>query len=107
MEGQITALQEEINSLKASDLVTRLGATDNRSLFGSKSLLVQGSIWNVGTNPAYNCRLHVILYQGQTIAEDTYINLGTISGESYTDISENIYYEGEALSNWTITPEWE
>ena len=107
LQNQVSALQNDVNSLKAAKLVTRLGASDNRPLLGSKSLFVQGSIWNVGTNPAQNCKLHVVLYQGQTVAKDTYINLGTINGETYTEISENVYYEGSSLSDWTITPEWE
>ena len=106
-DGGSEALQNEIDGLKASKLVTRLGATDNRPLLGTKNLFVQGSIWNVGTNSAQNCRLHVVMYQGQTVAEDTYINLGTINGESYTEISENVYYEGSALTDWNITPEWD
>lgn len=107
LQNEKTALQNEIDNLKAAKLVTRLGASDNRPFLGDKSLFIEGSIWNVGTNPAHNCRLHVVLYQGQTIAEDTYITLGTINGQSYTDISENVYYDGEALSDYTIDPEWE
>jgi len=107
LQNEKTGLQNTIDSLKAAKLVTKLGANDNRPLLGSKNLFVQGSIWNVGTNPAQNCKLHVILYQGQTVAKDTYINLGNINGETFTDISENVYYDGSSLTDWTITPEWE
>jgi len=93
--------------LKAANLVTRLGATDEKPWLSTDYLHVTGSVINVGTNAAYNCKLHVILYQGQTVAKDTYINLGTIVGEGYVDVDEKVYYEGSALTNWSITPEWD
>ena len=106
-EGRIADLQNEIDSLKASKLVTRLGASDQKPLLATNYLQVTGAVWNVGTNTAHNCRLHVIIYQGQTVAKDTYINLGTINGEGYVDVNEKVYYEGSALTDWNITPEWE
>lgn len=107
LQNQISALQNEIDSLKAANLVTRLGATDEKPWLSTDYLHVTGSVINVGTNAAYNCKLHVILYQGQTVAKDTYINLGTIVGEGYVDVDEKVYYEGSALTNWSITPEWD
>ena len=107
LQNQISALQNEVDSLKASKIVTRLGASDQKPWLATDYLSVSGSVWNVGTNAAYNCKLRVILYQGQTVAKDTYINLGTINGEAYVDVDEKVYYEGSALTDWNITPEWE
>lgn len=67
---------------------------------------VDGEVWNVGTGPAINCKLHVTLYQETTIANETRIELGTIAAGYYKDVSTNIYYEGPALTDWTIIPEF-
>jgi len=68
-------------------------------------LYISGEMWNVGTSAAHNCRLHVTLYQGVTVAKDTYIELGIIDVGSYVDVASNVYYTGNALTNWTLTPE--
>ena len=46
------------------------------------------------------------LYQGETVANATYVELGTINAGSYVDVAADIYYSGEALTNWTIIPEY-
>ena len=67
---------------------------------------ISGEVWNLGTGAARDCRLHVTLYQGETVANDTYVELGTINAGTYVDVATNIYYSGEALTNWTIIPEY-
>ena len=88
-------------------LVTRLGASDMRYNYTGSDirLYISGEVWNVGTEPARNSRLHVTLYQGVVMAKDTYIELGTIDGGSWKTLARNIYYTGNALTNWTIVPE--
>jgi hypothetical protein len=92
---------------KPPTLVTRLGARDMRYNYSGQDLrlYISGEVWNVGTVAAQNCRLHVTLFQGENVAKDAYIELGTINAGSYVDVARNIYYTGEALTNWTITPE--
>lgn len=89
-------------------LVTRLGAYDMRYNYSGQDirLYMTGEVWNVGTETAQNCSLHVILQQGDVVAADTYILLGNIAGGSFTDVARNIYYTGDALTNWTIIPEF-
>jgi len=105
--SEYDALVSEIDSLKKPDLVTRLGLMDERPFLQTSYLHVFGEVWNVGTNTATNCKLHVILYQGAVVAEDTYINLGTILGKDYTSVDSPIYYEGSELTSWSISPEWD
>jgi len=94
-------------ALKAPKLsVLSVYSGDVRPWLGTPYLHVYGEVWNVGSDTAYNCRLHVILYQGSVVAEDTYVNLGTISGENKKSVDANIYYNGDALTSWSITPEW-
>jgi len=106
-----TNLQSQLNQLSQQDvpatLVTRLGARDMRYNYSGQNLrlYITGEVWNVGTEPAQNSRLHVRLYQGDFVAVDTYIELGTINGGSYTEVAKNIYYSGSALTKWTIIPE--
>lgn len=94
-------------ALKAPKLsVLSVYSGDVRPWSGTPYLHVYGEIWNVGSDTAYNCRLHVILYQGSVVAKDTYVNLGTIFGENKKSVDANIYYNGDALTNRSITPEW-
>jgi hypothetical protein len=87
--------------------VLSLYSGDVRPWSGTPYLHVYGEIWNVGSDTAYNCRLHVILYQGSVVAKDTYVDIGTIFGENKNSVDAKIYYDGDALTSWTpITPEW-
>lgn len=108
LQDRIASLQSEINTLEAPKLIkVNLRANDSRPWIGTPYLHVYGEICNVGTNTAYNCKLHVVAYQsGGVVALNTYINLGTIYGESWKSVDSNIYYNGDALTSWTITPEW-
>ena len=118
LQGENSNLLEEKANLQSqlsllsqgkvpATLVTRLGANDMRYNYSGQDLrlYITGEVWNVGTEAAQNCSLHVVLYQGDTVAKDTYIKLGTIAGGSYTGVTRNIYYTGDALTRWTITPE--
>jgi len=108
LQGQLQTQQ----SRASPELVSRLGVKDVRSSpyaghpwSGRIRFYVSGEVWNVGKVPAYNCTLHVVLYQGATVANDTYSMLGTIKPGSFVDVSANVYYEGEALTSWNVTPE--
>ncbi len=105
-------LQSQLSLLSQGEvpakLVTRLGANDMRYNYSGQDirLYITGEVCNVGTETAFNSSLHVTLYQGTTVAVDTYIPLGDLVGGSFTVVAKNIYYTGEALSNWTIIPEY-
>lgn len=132
LEGQVASLSNRTNSLQGENyallgenanlqsqlsllsegsvpakLVARLGASEMRYNYSGQDLrlYITGEVWNVGTESAENCSLHIILYQGDTVAKDTYIELGTIKGGSYAEVARNIYYTGDKLTNWIITPE--
>ena len=105
LQSQLNLLSQEKVPAK---LVTRVGGSDMRYNYSGQEIrfCVTGVVWNVGTEAAVNCSLHVTLYQGVTVAQDTYIELGTIVGGSFTQVFRNIYYTGDALTKWTITPEY-
>ena len=108
LQNQISSLKDEVNNLKAAKLVTALAVTDQRPAFGTPYFEISGTVWNVGTLTATNCRLHVVLYQeGSSIAKDTYISLITINSESYKNVFEQIYYTGSQITNWSLIPEWD
>ncbi len=106
LEGQLYQLLLA-NHGKNATFVTRLGASDIRYNYSGQEirLYISGEVWNVGAVAAQNCRLHVMLYQEDVVANDTYIELGTIEAGSYVDVARNIYYSGTALTNWRIIPE--
>jgi hypothetical protein len=109
LQGQ---LQTQQSRVKSPELVSRLGVKDvraspyaNHPWSGRIRFYVSGEVWNVGKVPAYNCRLHIVLFQGATVANDTYVTLEAIKPGSFVDVSANVYYEGEALTSWNVTPE--
>lgn len=105
--SEYDALEEERDALKAPKLkIESLFVDDVRPWWGDKYLHVYGEIWNVGTDTAYDCRLHVMAYQGSVLAIDTYIWLGTINGENRKNVDSKIYYLGSALTKWYIFSEW-
>ena len=116
LQNENAAIQNQIDQIRQTGLpkiVTRLGATDVRSTpaaghpwSGVIRFYISGEVWNMGTGAAKDCKLHVTIYQGNTVANDTYVEIGTINAGSYTDVAANIYYTGEALTNWTIIPEY-
>jgi hypothetical protein len=128
LESQVANLQDEkvnlqnqlhsrLNQTQTPMLVTRLGTDDVRGPryvnhpWGRIRFYVSGEVWNVGSVAANNSKLHVILYQfilyqGNTKANDTYVELGKIEAGSFVDVAANINYEGDALTSWTITPEY-
>lgn len=108
--GKETAeLKDQLNQLSQEGprLITRLGARDMRFNYTGQEtrLYISGEIWNVGTSAAHNCKLHVTIYQGITVANDTHIELDVIDAGAYVDVASNVYYTGNALTNWTLTPE--
>ena len=74
------SFQEEINNLKKPKLVAVVQGSDERPLLQSSFLHLTGYVFNVGKDIARDCSLHVILYQGNVVAVDTYIRLGNING---------------------------
>jgi len=108
LNAQITDLQNQIDALETPKLIkVHLMSDDNRPWLATPYLHVYGYICNVGTNIAYNSKIHAVAYQsGGVVAIDTYITRGTIYGESWTSVDSNVYYSGSALVSWTLTLEW-
>lgn len=104
----------DYDAMSAPQLISvDLGATYiQNGYFLAKWLNVTGYVVNIHKNSAFNCTLHVVAYQnGGVTAIDTYINLGTIAGESYYKVNANAYYEinanyTEGITSYTITPQW-
>jgi len=105
---QITNLQNQVNTLKTPKLIgVNLKGDDNGPFWDKLYLKVYGYVCNVGTNTAYNSKIHVILYQsGGVVANNTYITLGTINGESWISVDSKVYFDGPALTGWNLTLEW-
>lgn len=101
-------LDEDYDILQAPSLLAvNLTGTDNRPLLGMSYLYLSGYICNVGTNTAYNFRLHVVAYQGAGSRIESDFNLDTISGRSWISVNmAGFYYSGNALTNWTLTLRW-
>jgi regulator of replication initiation timing len=111
LKRENTDLQNQLYE-KGPRLITKLGTTDvkiDHTAYHSNQtrLFIEGEVWNIGDQVANDCRLHVILYQGSNVANDTYIQLGTINAIDCVNVRTDIYYyTGQRLTNWKITPEY-
>ena len=61
---------------------------------------------NVGSDTASDCKLHVVLYQGSVVANETDLSLGSISGGNWVAADENVYYAGSSLSSFSVMQTW-
>jgi hypothetical protein len=107
LQSQLNSLNNELTTLKEPKLIfVNLRGQDVRPSEGSPYLHTWGNICNVGTETAKNSTIYVVLYRNGSVIKDLFIDLGSILGESWVKWDENIYYEGEALTKWSITQEW-
>jgi hypothetical protein len=107
-DALIAALQDEVASLSAAKLVSvNLKAEDNRSSVQTPFAHVYGYVVNFGNNTANDARVHVVLQQsGGVVANDSYINLGSVGGESVVSVDTKVYYEGSEISTASLVLEW-
>lgn len=83
-----------------------LKAEDNRPFLQDAYVRVYGYVANTGTNTANNAKIHVIIYQGSTVAKDTTITLGSITGGSYVSVDQKVFYTGSAITSSQANLEW-
>ena len=100
----------EYNSLIIASLTTvGLDATNFNHYWAwdpPSHLTIKGYIFNMGTDTAYNCKLHVKVWSStDTLLLDTTVDLGSISGRSYIYKSTETPYTGSG-SYWSVIPEW-
>jgi len=107
LTAKINNMTGQIDALEASKLIqVNLNVEDVRPLPAESYLHISGEIVNVGTNPAYNSKLHVVAYQGLVLAIDTHIQLGTINGQSWITVDSNIPYSGSPIDIYTVVAKW-
>lgn len=103
LKQQVNDLTKEIEELKTPRLATSLDVEDKEVY-----LQITGEVWNLGHEPAYYCKLHVILYEGDNIAKEEYVhigdNVGMIAEQRYDRVDVKVYYEGAQVTDWEITP---
>jgi cell division protein FtsB len=107
-QNQILSLQNQMASTGARVINVGLGARDDRTNPNDPFLYVSGYICNIGSEAAYNVKLHVTAYRGSEQVIDSYYNIGTITREDSRSVEAKFYYSGSALNanSWTMTPEW-
>jgi hypothetical protein len=127
LEGQVSDLQDQVETQQnqimnlenqlanvnpaatgAKVINVGLGARDERNT-SEPYLFVSGYVCNVGSETAYNVRLHVIAYQGSVQVINSYYEITDSLGRYDAEYVEaNFYYSGPELTpgSWTMTPEW-
>ncbi len=119
LRSQLASSQSEIDALSAAQL--KLSDPDNPVggvKYGSPNLgwlnenpylYVHGIVFNVGSNPAHNCRVHVVATASNgTKLLEGYIDLGTIDGGYAAKIDSRIESTLPLTGSFdvTCTPEW-
>ena len=119
LKAQLASSSSEIDALNAAQL--KLSDPDNpvgEANYGSPrlgwtnenpNLYVHGVVFNAGTYPAHNCRIHVVATSSNgTRLLDDYVDLGTIDGgfaaKIDTRIRSTVPLTG--VFDVTCTPEW-
>ena len=101
---QIEELSNKIAELETPKLASSLNVEDKEVY-----LQITGEVWNLGHETAYYCKLHVILYEGDIIAKEEYVqlgdNVGMIAEQRYDRVDAKVYYEGAHVTGWEILPE--
>jgi hypothetical protein len=121
LQEEITQLQNQISDLKQKNydatqpylINVGLGASDLSTRYPwTQALRVTGYVVNTGSLPAYNAKLHVVVYFASGAkAIDTEISLGSgiISSNSQVDVNVDIPYSGGSsivASSASLTPKW-
>lgn len=110
LQSQIASLNSQISSLRAASLTTvGLDVTNFNHYWAwdpPSHLTINGCIFNMGTNTAYSCKLHVKVWSStNALLLDTTVDLGSISGRNYVSKSTETPYTGSG-SYWSVIPEW-
>ncbi len=104
LQSENANFQDRIAQLETPRIVTRLGVRDCNWDANKMRLYIAGEVGNIGYIPAKNCSLHVVLYRGTVVVNETNVELGTLDSGSWAAVKANIHYQGSALTNWTIIP---
>jgi Na+-transporting NADH:ubiquinone oxidoreductase subunit NqrC len=107
-QNQILSLQNQLGSTAASVINVGLGARDDRSNPSDPFLYVSGYVCNIGTESAYNVRLHVTAYRGSVEVINSYYEVADSLGRlDSRHVEARFYYSGPELTynSWTMTPE--
>lgn len=105
-----TNLSAEIDSLKEPNVITlNLSPNDYRTSNSVHQLQFGCDLINVGGGIAQNVRINVEAHDslGALVINTTAFQLFSMNPGSYTHVWVPINYEGQPLSNWSITTVWD
>jgi len=103
LQTENNRLQNEIEALKAPQLhKVDVQWTDHQGRYPSPYISIEGSIFNSGSETAYNTILTVRIFDSaSTLLKSEEIHIGTVAGKSYNAFDVDIQYSGRADSATT------
>jgi hypothetical protein len=105
--GDYDLINTLYENMKTPAIVNAWKSADNRPATGAPYFSIQGYAVNVGGDPIRDCRLHVVANRSSENVIDAYVGLGTVNGQSRSNyIDATFYYNGSALTTWSVLPEW-
>lgn len=103
-DRQIDDLKSQIAN-KPKIVVEGLTVEDDR-LRVPYNLHIYGRVNNTGGSIAYNAFLHILAFNTEGVAIDTYQGFGGIIGGMDLGLDFRLDYIGSPIKSWYITPIW-
>lgn len=111
LNSQMAELNSQIDDLtsqianKPKLVVDGLTVEDDRSSI-PYNLHIYGFVNNTGGSTAYNAFLHIVAFNAEGLAIDTYHYFAGITGGMHLGLNFRVNYTGSPIESWAITPIW-
>lgn len=107
--AEVSNLLSELNSLREPNIKTIDMQSYDARQYTPDRLFVSGLLVNVGGGCAYNLTLKVVAYDvlGTLVINTTAYETYWLNPASYLHVDTYVNYEGQPLSEWTITAVWD
>jgi hypothetical protein len=107
LNNQMIDLQKQLDNEHKASLVTSLGISTeprNNTEYPHPHFTVEGSVFNVGTETAYNARLDIVAYyKNRVLALNMSIPLGNLEKWHIVQVNK-IIATSDWIGNYTVVP---
>jgi hypothetical protein len=106
LNNQVIELQKQLDNQQKASLVTSLGiSTEPRNItYPHPHFTIEGFVFNVGSETAYNARLDIIAYyKNGLLALNMSIPLGNLAKWQIVQVNK-IIATSDWIGNYTVTP---
>ena len=105
----IDELNAELNSQvvsRANLVIDDLNVEDDRGGGLGNNLHIYGRVYNTGEKNAYNAYLHIVAFNAEGEAIDSFYGFGGVVAGMFLGLDFRLDYTGSPLEVWSIMPIW-